>query len=140
VTVTADGFAVADGGISVSLRDLARFGRLVLDDGAAEGRQIVPAQWLADTLAGDDDVRAAFAQDEHSAELPGGHYRNQWWVPPGRRVLLGLGIHGQFLFVDRGTDTVIALLSTWPTPLDAGRHRTAIDAFWATAAALGATV
>jgi CubicO group peptidase (beta-lactamase class C family) len=124
----------------VSLRDLARFGRLVLDDGAAERRQIVPAQWLADTLAGDDDVRAAFAQDEHSAELPGGHYRNQWWVPPGRRVLLGLGIHGQFLFVDRGTDTVIALLSTWPTPLDAGRHRTAIDAFWATADALGATV
>jgi hypothetical protein len=138
VTVTADGFAVADGGISVSLRDLARFGRLVLDDGAAQGRQIVPAQWLTDTLAGDDDVRAAFAQDEHSAELPGGHYRNQWWVPPGRRVLLGLGIHGQFLFVDRGTDTVIALLSTWPTPLDAGRHRTAIDAFWSTADALDA--
>jgi CubicO group peptidase (beta-lactamase class C family) len=138
VTVSADGFAVADGGISVSLRDLARFGRLVLDDGAAEGRQIVPAQWLVDTLAGDDDARAAFAQDEHSAELPGGHYRNQWWVPPGRQVLLGLGIHGQFLFVDRGTDTVIALLSTWPTPLDASRHRTAIDAFVATAHALGA--
>jgi len=138
VTVSADRFAVADGGISVSLRDLARFGRLVLDDGVAQGRQIVPAQWLADTLAGDDDARAAFAQDEHSAELPGGHYRNQWWVPPGRQVLLGLGIHGQFLFVDRGTDTVIALLSTWPTPLDAGRHRTAIDAFVATAHALGA--
>jgi CubicO group peptidase (beta-lactamase class C family) len=138
VTVTADGFAVADGGISVSLRDLARFGRLVLEDGAVDGRRIVPAQWLTDTLAGDDDARAAFAQDEHSVELPGGHYRNQWWVPPGRRVLLGLGIHGQFLFVDRGTDTVIALLSTWPTPLDAGRHRTAVDAFWATAGALGA--
>jgi CubicO group peptidase (beta-lactamase class C family) len=138
VTVAADGFAVADGGISVSLRDLARFGRLVLDDGAAHGRQIIPAQWLADTLTGDDDARGAFAQDEHSAELPGGHYRNQWWVPPGRRVLLGLGIHGQFLFIDRATDTVIALLSTWPTPLDDARHRTAIDAFWATALALGA--
>jgi CubicO group peptidase (beta-lactamase class C family) len=138
VTITADGFAVADGGISVSLRDLARFGRLVLDDGAAQGRQIVPPQWLADTRAGDDDARAAFAQDEHSAELPGGHYRNQWWVPPGGEVLLALGIHGQFLFVDRRTDTVIALLSTWPTPLDAGRHQTAIDAFWATANTLDA--
>jgi CubicO group peptidase (beta-lactamase class C family) len=133
VTVAADGFAVADGGISVSLRDLARFGRLVLDDGVAQRRQIVPARWLNDALMGDDAARVAFAQSEHGAELPGGHYRNQWWVPAGGRVLLGLGIHGQFLFVDRGSDTVIALLSTWPTPLDAGRHWTAIDAFWSTA-------
>jgi CubicO group peptidase (beta-lactamase class C family) len=133
VTVAADGFAVADGGISVSLRDLARFGQLVLDDGVARRRQIVPARWLKDTLMGDDAARVAFAQSEHGAELPGGHYRNQWWVPAGGQVLLGLGIHGQFLFVDRGSDTVIALLSTWPTPLDAGRHWTAIDAFSGTA-------
>ena len=33
VTVDADGFPVADGGICVTLRDLARFGRMVLDGG-----------------------------------------------------------------------------------------------------------
>lgn len=132
VTVDADGFPVTDGGICVSLRDLARFGRLVLDRGVVGGRQVVPADWLADTLAGGEDSADAFAQDEHSAELPGAHYRNQWWVPAGQRVFLGMGIHGQFLFVDRESRTVIALLSTWPTSLDPDRRRAVMEAFWAT--------
>ena len=129
VTVDADGFAVADGGICVSLRDLARFGQMVLDGGVADGRRIVPAEWLADTIAGADDSAEAFAQDQHSADLPGGHYRNQWWVPAGQRVFLGVGIHGQFLFVERATRTVIALLSTWPTSLDPDRRGAVMEAF-----------
>ena len=135
VTVDADGFPVADGGICVSLRDLARFGAMVAAGGVADGRRIVAAEWLNDTLAGGEDSREAFAQDEHSADMPGGHYRNQWWVP-GDGTLLGLGIHGQFLFVDRGSDTVIAVVSTWPTSLDPDRHGRAMDAFRATARAL----
>ena len=122
VTIDAEGFAVADGGICVSLRDLARFGRMVAAEGVADGRRIVAAAWLQDTLAGGEDSRDAFAQDEHSVEMPGGHYRSQWWVP-GDGALLGLGIHGQFLFVDRTTDTVIAVVSTSPTSLDPERHR-----------------
>jgi CubicO group peptidase (beta-lactamase class C family) len=132
VTVDAEGFAVADGGICVSLRDLARFGRLIADDGVVDGRPLVPADWLADTLAGGEDSVAAFAADEHSADMPGGHYRNQWWVPAGRRVLLAMGIHGQFLFVDVEARIVIALLSTWPTPLDEDRRRAVLEAFAAT--------
>jgi CubicO group peptidase (beta-lactamase class C family) len=136
VTVDADGFAVADGGICVSLRDLARFGRMVADAGVAPDRRIVAAEWLKDTLTGGADSRDAFAQDEHAAEMPGAHYRNQWWVPGGEEVLLGLGIHGQFLFVDRGSHTVIAMLSTWPTSLDPGRHSRAMEAFRGTVRAL----
>jgi CubicO group peptidase (beta-lactamase class C family) len=137
VTVDAEGFPVADGGICVSLRDLARFGRMVAAGGVADGRRIVAAEWLNDTLGGGEDSREAFAQDEHSADMPGGHYRNQWWVP-GDGTLLGLGIHGQFLFVDPGSDTVIAVVSTWPTSLDLDRHGRAMDAFRATARALSA--
>lgn len=133
VTVDADGFPVADGGISVSLRDLARFGRMVLDSGVADGRQVVAREWLDDTLSGAGDSAAAFAQDEHSADLPGGHYRNQWWVPAGHRTFVGLGIHGQFLFADRTSGVVIAVLSTWPVSLDPERHQRTMDAFWETA-------
>lgn len=133
VTVDAEGFAVADGGICVSLRDLARFGRLIADDGGG----IVPAGWLEDTRAGAPDSAAAFAQEEHSADLRGGHYRNQWWVPAGRERLVGIGIHGQFLFVDRPTRTVMAVLSTWRTPLDDARHRATADAFAETVRRLG---
>jgi CubicO group peptidase (beta-lactamase class C family) len=137
VTVDPEGFPVADGGICVSLRDLARFGRMVAGGGLAGGRRIVAAEWLDDTLAGGEDSREAFAQDEHSADMPGGHYRSQWWVP-GDGTLLGLGIHGQFLFVDRSSDTIIAVVSTWPTSLDPDRHARAMDAFRATAGALSA--
>jgi CubicO group peptidase (beta-lactamase class C family) len=132
VTVDPNGFAVADGGICVSLRDLARFGQMVLDDGVAEGRRIVSSAWLADTIGGAQDSKAAFAADPHSEELSGGHYRNQWWVPAGGQELLGLGIHGQFLFVDYATSTVVAQLSTWEASLDPDRRARSLAAFRAT--------
>ena len=136
VTIDGGGFAVADGGVCVTLRDLARFGRMVADGGVADGRRIVAAEWFEDTLAGADDSREAFAADEHSVDMPGFHYRNQWWVPPDGELLLGLGIHGQFLFVERRSGTVIAMFSTWENSLDSDRYERAIDAFRATAGAL----
>lgn len=135
VTVDADGFALADGGICVSLRDLARFGRMLAAGGVADGRRIVDAAWIDDTLRGGEDSREAFAEDERSADWPGGHYRNQWWVPSAG-VLLGLGIHGQCLFIDHPSETVIATLSTWPTPTDPDRRRRALEAFRETVRAL----
>jgi CubicO group peptidase (beta-lactamase class C family) len=136
VTVDRDGFSVADGGICVSLRDLARFGQMVLDDGVLQGRRIVASEWLSDTLRGAEDSKEAFAADPHSEELEGGHYRNQWWVPAGGQELLALGIHGQFLFVDYATGTVVAQLSTWETSLDPVRRAASLTAFRATGRAL----
>jgi CubicO group peptidase (beta-lactamase class C family) len=138
VTVDPHGFAVADGGICVSLRDLARFGQMVLDDGVAEGRRIVASEWLSDTLHGAADSKEAFAADPHSEELSGGHYRNQWWVPAGGEELLGLGIHGQFLFIDYATGTVVAQLSTWEASLDPNRRARSLEAFRATGRELAA--
>lgn len=132
VTVDPNGFSVADGGICVSLRDLARFGQMVLDDGVVQGRRIVASEWLSDTLRGAGDSKEAFAADPHSEELEGGHYRNQWWVPAGGEELLALGIHGQFLFVDYATGTVVAQQSTWETSLDPGRRAASLAAFRAT--------
>lgn len=136
VTLDPEGFAVADGGICVSLRDLARFGRMVLDGGTVGGLRVVAEEWLTDTFLGGEDSADAFAQGEERDWLPGGHYRSQWWVPAGGQCLLAIGIHGQFLFVDRPARTVIALLSTWPTPLDDRRSTVAMEAFRATAETL----
>lgn len=129
VTVDARGFAVADGGINVTLRDLGRFAQMVLEHGVVEGRTVVPAEWIADTLQGGPDSKAAFADDEHVDDFPGGHYRNQWWVPGDRHTLLGLGIHGQFVHVDWATNTVGVKLSTWPTPLAPAERVKTVAAF-----------
>jgi CubicO group peptidase (beta-lactamase class C family) len=113
ITCDPVGTAIHDGGISATLRDLARFGQMILDDGLVEGRQAIPAAWLADTFDPAPGVREAFAHTENEAMLPGGWYRNQFWFLAGP-ILLCLGIHGQLVFVDRASQTVIVKLSSWP--------------------------
>ena len=44
----AEGFEVAHFGFNAVLRDYARLGRLLAHDGAWDGRQIIPAQWMID--------------------------------------------------------------------------------------------
>src|SRR5262249_18601370 len=46
--VDAEGFEVAHFGFNAVLRDYARLGRLLAHDGAWEGRQIIPSQWMID--------------------------------------------------------------------------------------------
>jgi CubicO group peptidase (beta-lactamase class C family) len=115
----ADG--MFDGGISTSLRDLARFGAMVLRGGASlTGEQVVPESWVADSFAGGADSREAFALSPDDNRMPGGMYRNQFWFPfPDRDVLLCLGIHGQMVYVNPAANVVAAKFSSWPTPQNA---------------------
>jgi CubicO group peptidase (beta-lactamase class C family) len=143
--ITCDplGSAVHDGGVSATARDLARFGQLLVDDGyarggsgglggdqgfvppgggSAGGHPVVPAAWLAATRAPGPGVREAFAATENELVLPGGWYRNQFWVIPGTGgpVLVCLGIHGQLVYADRAARTVVVKLSSWPDPQHTG--------------------
>jgi CubicO group peptidase (beta-lactamase class C family) len=47
-TGRGDGEPIAASGLRMTPRDLARVGQLVIDNGMADGRQVVPAQWLAE--------------------------------------------------------------------------------------------
>jgi len=118
--ITCDplGSAVHDGGVSATARDLARFGRMLIDDGMVRGGPVVPAGWLAATRAPEPGVRDAFAVTDNEFVLPGGWYRNQFWVlpGPGGPVLVCLGIHGQLVYADRAARTVVVKLSSWPDP------------------------
>jgi hypothetical protein len=52
---------------------------------------VVPPSWIADTLAGGDDSRAAFAAGRDAGRFPGGMYPNKCWLPyPGDDVVLCL--------------------------------------------------
>jgi CubicO group peptidase (beta-lactamase class C family) len=45
-----DGYYIGSGGIHMTARDAARFGMLFLRDGKYEGRQVIPAGWVQDSL------------------------------------------------------------------------------------------
>ncbi len=116
ITCDPVGTAIHDGGISATLRDLARLAQMILGDGIVGGRQAIPAAWLADAFDPAPGVREAFAHTENEAMLPGGWYRNQFWFfrNDAGPILLCLGIHGQLIYVDRASHSVIVKLSSWP--------------------------
>lgn len=134
------GTGLADGGICVTVRDLVRFGSLLLQDGAsATGVQVVPAAWVHDTWAGGPDSTAAFAASPTVTLMPGGMYRNQVWHPyASRDVLVCLGIHGQMVYVNRVTGVVAAKVSSWALPQNGWKLFATLAAFDAIGASLTA--
>ena len=99
---------------------LLRVGQVVADGGACEETRIIPAAWIDDIVqngsadAWDAGVFAPFVPGRKM------HYRNKWYVDLGEAPLLfALGIHGQYLFVDRRNQLVIVMRSSQADPLDA---------------------
>lgn len=125
------GVAVHDGGLSTTMRDLARFGQMLANGGTSiTGEQVLPGWWVQDTLTGDPGSREAFAASPTDTRMPGGMYRNQFWVPyPAASVLLCLGIHGQMMYVNTAANVVGVKLSRWPVPQDPVMLTTTLRAF-----------
>jgi len=117
ITVDRLGAQRTAGGICVTLRDLARFGQMMLEGGHANGRQIVPGAWIEDSTKNYD--RASWAAGESSEFLPTGGYRNKWWIIGNDHgAYTGIGVFGQWLYVDPKASTVIAVFSSQPLPSD----------------------
>jgi CubicO group peptidase (beta-lactamase class C family) len=111
ITVDRLGAPRCAGGMCVTLRDLARVGVWVLEQGMTERfeRDGEPSAWAAGDLA------------PYYPGLPM-RYRSFWYVVDGAAPLaFGMGIHGQNLFIDRVNDLVIAKLSSQAMPMDAAR-------------------
>jgi CubicO group peptidase (beta-lactamase class C family) len=131
IAIDSAGSGMHDGGICATLRDMVRFGTMLASRGLSPtGEQVVPESWVEDTLRGDADTRAAFAASPTETLMPGGMYRNQFWLPyPDRDVLLCLGIHGQMIYVNLATGVVAAKLSSWPEPQHAWKLFATLRAF-----------
>jgi CubicO group peptidase (beta-lactamase class C family) len=116
VTVDAEGSARAAGGISVTARDLARVGEMLRQDGMVDGKRIIPKAWIADMLTAGD--HQAWVDGEPNF-FPNGRYRSQWYQSgEADGAFAAIGIHGQWLYVDPSTETVVVKLSSQPNPLD----------------------
>ena len=115
ITVDQTGFGFANGGVSCTARDLARVGRMMLDGGVAPGGRVVSQGWVESVLAGGS--REAMPDEGFTSAFPEGSYTRQWWSTGNERGnVSGIGIHGQNLWLDPRTDSVIVKLSSWPDP------------------------
>ena len=68
----------------------------------------------------------------------GARYRSKWYIDDSHGPLLfGLGIHGQYLFVDAERQLLVAKVSSRELPLDAPRVTATLRAVSAVRRALG---
>ncbi|QPC87258.1 serine hydrolase [Mesorhizobium sp. NBSH29] len=127
VTVDRLGAARAAGGISVTARDLARLGQLMLDRGQARtGLPVVPADWIVDMRQNGN--RDAWVQGNFAATFPQGRYRSCWYdTGDGRGTFAAIGIHEQWLWCDPVSRIVIAKFSSRPEPSDEAASQREID-------------
>jgi CubicO group peptidase (beta-lactamase class C family) len=115
VTVDREGTARTAGGMSVTPRDLARVGEMMRQGGMVDGRRVVAESWVRDTVgAGSAE---AWQRGDMVHLFPKGRYRNKWYQV-GDGAFCGIGIHGQWLYVDPKTETVIVKMSSQPEPVD----------------------
>jgi CubicO group peptidase (beta-lactamase class C family) len=122
ITVDAHNAMRAAGGICVAPRDLARFGEMMRQRGAANGRQVVPAAWIDDIKSrGDADI---WARSELAEVFPQASYRSQWYrIDRHKGVLVAFGIHGQWIYIHPEAELVIIRMASEATPLDPDRVR-----------------
>jgi CubicO group peptidase (beta-lactamase class C family) len=113
VTIDKAGASRSAGGICTTLRDLARFGEML----RLGGQGIVPKAWIDDILTNGD--REAWKRGDMAAMLPNGRYRSKWYLTGNDHdAWTGIGIHGQWLYIDPHEKLVIAKFSSQALPVD----------------------
>ena len=106
------------GGLNLRTRDYARFGQMIAQGGQWQGQQIVPADWIdAATLP-----TAKTTPDQYG-------YGYQWWIPPGfdPAEFTGIGIYGQYIYINRLLNVVIAVNAADPGFEEPGVERGNFD-------------
>ncbi len=128
------GIPFAGGGLSAGLRDMARFGELVRNEGRWQGEQIFPAQVTRDIAGGGS--KEAFARSGHD-ELPGWSYRDMWWITENADgAYAARGVHGQTIYIDPAAEMVLVRFASHPVAGNAANDPTSLPAYAAVAAYL----
>jgi CubicO group peptidase (beta-lactamase class C family) len=97
------GVSLGGFGLNVRTEDIARFGQLYLQKGMWQGKQLVPAAWVATATSRLMSNGSSPASDWEQG------YGYQFWQ--SRHGFRGDGAHGQFCLILPQYDTVIAITS-----------------------------
>lgn len=107
-----NGTELANGGLSISLRDYARFARLYLHEGNWNGEQLLPRDWIRDSLDISADYSKPGANNDGYNAIGYGY---QWWVPEGDQgEFMAIGVYGQFLYVNPEQNVIIVKVNADP--------------------------
>ncbi|HEY1393608.1 MAG TPA: serine hydrolase [Methylibium sp.] len=108
--VASDGQEQSFGGFNASLRDWARLGLLLANDGKVGSLQVVPRDYLLDAT---DPARQPPAFKPRKATPYFGYGYQFWLLPLRERSFAMQGIHGQTVYVQPSTGVVMVLTSVW---------------------------
>ena len=123
--------AVATGGFNTTLRDAAKFGSMILNGGQFNGDQIVSSKWVDESIKLDKKDKSRMQNNPRYAGSEWVSYKNMWWVlDETKGEYAAVGIHGQVIYINRSTETVIAYFSSQP-----GASAVGNDNFWSKIAA-----
>lgn len=87
---------LANGGLNISLRDYAKFGKMYLNGGKFNGKQIVQSSWVNDSIQNYDDSKNILG------------YGYQFWIPKGdEKEFMAIGVFGQWIYVNPNKNVVI---------------------------------
>lgn len=125
------GTPFAGGGLSAGLRDMARFGELIRNQGSWQGEQIFPAAAVEDIEKGGS--KASFAKSNHP-DLPGWSYRNMWWMTHNAHgAYAARGVHGQTIYIDPTAEMVLVRFASHPIASNSANDPTSLPAYAAVA-------
>jgi CubicO group peptidase (beta-lactamase class C family) len=109
----AQDFEVAHFGFNAVLRDYARLGRLLAHDGAWEGKQIIPTQWMLDATT----IKSTDSYLAPGNAMPMFGYGYLLWLLPGsRRQFAMVGAWGQRVCVDPAAKFILVQTALEDTP------------------------
>lgn len=115
----AGGAEWAGAGMNASLRDLARFGEMLRQEGRFNGQQVVSAKVIADIRKGADREKFKAAQRPMQ---DGYSYHNQFWISHDADGVFELfGVHGQMIHINPAVGMVVVRLGSHPVA-SSGAH------------------
>ena len=107
------GLQLVSAAVNSTLRDVARFGQMVLQGGKYNGEQIIPKEFIEIIKKGGSAEK--FAPSKRGQQFSGFSYTNQWWHTDDS-ALFAKGLFGQWLYIDPQREVVIAKFSTSVVP------------------------
>jgi len=108
------GFEKMEAGVNARAIDFVRFGRLFLENGSRDGKQIIPAEWVIESTQVDE---ATLTDPYYASEMGqiikndlNGYYKYMWYgffQGDGAFDFAAVGDHGQFIYVSPAKRLII---------------------------------